>query len=115
MTKTFLLSLGLLGLAACAAAPASETADVAAPATPEAADVASLDELGADVRRSKSYKESWTEEDGDRIICKTREATGSRVRKNKVCGTKEQFRMADDANDRAFEELTGNRAASNSQ
>lgn len=56
-----------------------------------------------------------TNEDGEEIICKREKATGSRVRVNEICGTKAQWDQKREANRKGLNDLTGNRAASNSQ
>ena len=64
--------------------------------------------------RAMADKTVKTNEDGEEIICKREKATGSRVRVNEICGTAEQWEQKREANRKGLNDLTGNRAASNS-
>lgn len=53
-------------------------------------------------------------EAGEEIICKRDYATGSRVKYNEICGTKEEWVLIEEANQRKLQDMTESPAA-NSQ
>lgn len=102
-SRTFLAIGAALLLSACAS---TVTEPAPAPAAAPAA-ATSANETGAQTAETQVIKPqtySSTVEDGDGIICKYRNVTGSNFRR-KMCGTEEEWAAIEDESRKATERI----------
>ena len=63
----------------------------------------------------KTGKTTNVNEDGETIICKRNYEVGSRVRFTEICGTPKEWEIMREDARKKMKDMTGDRAASNSQ